>query len=579
MQKDDQSLKNLIRKNVKSKDLIGSFILYMLEIFNLDAGFAIVVDTTSENDNNNENDNKNDNKNNSNFAFDISTNNIIANIITVNILDKVVENNVLVYKKIIEKNEPLFINKPLYGFKSSVLIPVKLDNFSNRKILFAFLKKDFLVSKEIYSNLRKEIFNFLKLLNYYSNYQIKNDAKKLSNIFLKNLNKISIGLSLGSIIDEYIKVLIKNMPSFISITSYKITNKIDKATLVSFHSKAKIVSINPYVNTDYLFKNFSNKCKIKSLENIFYNDKKKNVVFKKVELNDATSYVFIYELNKNYNYFDYEKLIKSSLSHINLLVCLYENKKQECDFGKQQSLSYLSSGLVHYVNNFLQGLSSRLELIKMLSKNDAKLLEQIDKILLSFDGAKSLSGKLSLISNNFSNNPYATLEDISFTDFIYDIFVKFSDEYADTYGDFLDLQINDLTNKYYTTCNKESLFLAIWGILVNAVEFSKDEFTDIRIKLNYFYKKNVDSCNFLTLFIDDLGRGMKKDVLSRAFEPFFSTKDIDIKTRISPNLYGLSLTISRAVITSIRGHIDIVSTEDIGTRVKIILPIKLNKIN
>ena len=52
--------------------------------------------------------------------------------------------------------------------------------------------------------------------------------------------------------NEYIKVLIKNNISFISITSYKITNKIDKATLVSFHSKAKIVSINHMCYTDII---------------------------------------------------------------------------------------------------------------------------------------------------------------------------------------------------------------------------------------------------------------------------------------------------------------------------------------
>ena len=109
--------------------------------------------------------------------------------------------------------------------------------------------------------------------------------------------------------------------------------------------------------------------------------------------------------------------------------------------------------------------------------------------------------------------------------------------------------------------------------MLNAYEFSDEDNVNIKLNLEYFYNKNQNSSNFLRLTIDDIGRGMSEEVSLKAFEPFFSTKSIDKRTRISPNLDGLGLTISRAIVSSYGGFIDIITLKNRGTRVKIILPI------
>src|SRR5262249_12500624 len=68
----------------------------------------------------------------------------------------------------------------------------------------------------------------------------------------------------------------------------------------------------------------------------------------------------------------------------------------------------------------------------------------------------------------------------------------------------------------------------------------------------------------LELVVGDTGCGMTRDLLTRAQEPFFSTK---------PSGHGLGLAICRSIVAQLRGNLGIWSTPGAGTRVRVILPI------
>jgi len=79
----------------------------------------------------------------------------------------------------------------------------------------------------------------------------------------------------------------------------------------------------------------------------------------------------------------------------------------------------------------------------------------------------------------------------------------------------------------------------------------------------------VSSANLekhINIRISDNGEGMSSDVLSRAFEPFFTTRDVGKGT-------GLGLTVARDVIHAHSGKITLDSTPGEGTVVTILLPI------
>ena len=77
----------------------------------------------------------------------------------------------------------------------------------------------------------------------------------------------------------------------------------------------------------------------------------------------------------------------------------------------------------------------------------------------------------------------------------------------------------------------------------------------------------IDPRNWLVLAIRDTGCGMSPDVLSRANEPFFSTK---------PDRDGVGLTIAQGIWRRHRGSLSIDSRPGLGTTIRLSIgPIRL----
>ncbi len=80
---------------------------------------------------------------------------------------------------------------------------------------------------------------------------------------------------------------------------------------------------------------------------------------------------------------------------------------------------------------------------------------------------------------------------------------------------------------------------------------------------------NLHEGDYACLSVIDQGRGMDAKTLDHIFEPFFSTKPIDHGT-------GLGLSVVQGIVQSHKGHIDVESQLETGTRVHIYLPIVKN---
>jgi len=71
---------------------------------------------------------------------------------------------------------------------------------------------------------------------------------------------------------------------------------------------------------------------------------------------------------------------------------------------------------------------------------------------------------------------------------------------------------------------------------------------------------------YVVITVTDSGRGMSPAVLASAFEPFFTTKDIDLGK-------GLGLATVRKVASEHGGTVHLTSEVDVGTTLRIVLPI------
>ncbi|TXD37159.1 PAS domain S-box protein [Lujinxingia vulgaris] len=103
----------------------------------------------------------------------------------------------------------------------------------------------------------------------------------------------------------------------------------------------------------------------------------------------------------------------------------------------------------------------------------------------------------------------------------------------------------------------------IWNLIDNAADavshLSPDQARiDVTLKLS-------DRPGFVLLEIRDNGRGMGEDILSRAFEPFFTTQGIGDGA-------GLGLFVCQGLVAGMDGDITVDSTPGKGTRVRVFLP-------
>ncbi|MGR3176945.1 MAG: sensor histidine kinase, partial [Candidatus Anammoxibacter sp.] len=109
-------------------------------------------------------------------------------------------------------------------------------------------------------------------------------------------------------------------------------------------------------------------------------------------------------------------------------------------------------------------------------------------------------------------------------------------------------------------CSANEIHQAILYVLQNAIDAVEDNGI---VRVASFYNEDDKT---ITMKIIDNGKGMSPDVLRNAMQPFFTTKPVGSGT-------GLGLTIIERIITGHDGKIQIVSTEDSGTTVTMILPV------
>ncbi len=110
----------------------------------------------------------------------------------------------------------------------------------------------------------------------------------------------------------------------------------------------------------------------------------------------------------------------------------------------------------------------------------------------------------------------------------------------------------------YILCNPSALRTAISHLLINAKEAMENEGI-IEITL----EREKD---FAVLRIRDTGKGMNEQEISRAFEPFFSTKSLEENP-------GLGLTFVKKFVEKSGGSIQIESAPGKGTAVSLKLPL------
>jgi signal transduction histidine kinase/ActR/RegA family two-component response regulator len=232
---------------------------------------------------------------------------------------------------------------------------------------------------------------------------------------------------------------------------------------------------------------------------------------------------------------------------------------------KMEAIGTLAGGIAHDFSNFLQAISSYVELMKFENARDSQVSNYLSKILNIINNANNLTKQLLTVSRKIKSELKAT----NLNDQILQVQALLESTIPNTIKVELDLG-KDLKIIHVDSGQIEQVLL---NLALNASHAMPDG-GKITIKTRNFVLDEdlhtihwgTDRGEYVLLKISDTGHGIEKEVQHRMFEPFFTTKAPGQGT-------GLGLAMVYGIVKNHHGHIECDSEPGGGTRFNIYFPI------
>lgn len=213
-------------------------------------------------------------------------------------------------------------------------------------------------------------------------------------------------------------------------------------------------------------------------------------------------------------------------------------------------LGQLSGGIAHDLNNMLGVLMGMADLLKMSLPEEDPLQDSVDLILTTLTRAAGLAEKMLAFARQTPMNRVpvdlaALLRELRFLG-------------RTALPDQIRAEVVVPQGPIMVNGDENLLLSALLNLILNAGEAMAADGV-VRVT-------GTCEAGKVVILVEDEGRGMDKETLSRIFEPFFSTK-FDKKGT------GLGLSLVRRTILEHHGTIDVQSELGKGTRVLVTLPL------
>ena len=105
----------------------------------------------------------------------------------------------------------------------------------------------------------------------------------------------------------------------------------------------------------------------------------------------------------------------------------------------------------------------------------------------------------------------------------------------------------------------------IINIVNNAIKYTDSGYVRVKLEVNSIEGDDIE----LLVSVKDTGQGIKSEDMTRIFNSF---SRIDTKKNRYKEGTGLGLSIAKWIVDQHKGYFEVVSAEDVGTRVSIHLP-------
>ncbi len=237
---------------------------------------------------------------------------------------------------------------------------------------------------------------------------------------------------------------------------------------------------------------------------------------------------------------------------------------------KMEAIGQLTGGIAHDFNNLLQvvtgsleGLQRRVSQVEHLPQG-MDMQRFVEHALRGAERAANLTRRLLAFSRRQALDAKPT--DIG------RLAGGMSDLLRRTLGEAISIEAVNAAGLWRVSIDANQLESALLNLAVNARDAmpngGKLTIETANCVLDELYVsrfEGLEAGSYVMIAVSDTGTGMTKDVLERALEPFFTTKDVGHGT-------GLGLSQVYGFVKQSGGHVRIYSEVDEGTTIKLYLP-------
>ncbi|MES3022127.1 MAG: PAS domain S-box protein [Pseudomonadota bacterium] len=231
---------------------------------------------------------------------------------------------------------------------------------------------------------------------------------------------------------------------------------------------------------------------------------------------------------------------------------------------KMETIGKLTGGVAHDFNNLLQVISGNLQLLASDVAGNDKAMRRVRNAMSGVERGAKLASYLLAFGRRQALDPKV----VKVSQYI----VGMEDMLRRSLGEEIEIETICSGGLWNTLIDTAQIENAVLNLAINARD-AMDGAGKLTIevsnaKLDDMYAAQhpeVSAGQYVMLAVSDTGTGMTPDVVSQAFEPFFSTKEEGKGT-------GLGLSMVYGFVKQSGGHVKIYSEPGHGTTVKLYIP-------
>lgn len=256
---------------------------------------------------------------------------------------------------------------------------------------------------------------------------------------------------------------------------------------------------------------------------------------------------------------------------------------------KMASIGQMAAGVAHEINNPIGFVSSNLDSLKHYIVSLTSIIEQDGRLLAECEQVESLKALVSACENTrkqadldfvLEDLNSLLVESIEGTQRVRQIVADLKDFSHIDQPDMTVIDLHDLIDKTINvaaneikykaqivseygkvppiTCYGGKIGQVILNLLVNAAQAIEEQGT-ITVRTGH-------ESDRVWFEVSDTGRGIPADVLSKIYDPFFTTKKVGEGT-------GLGLHMVHKIIEAHQGSVNVESSPGVGTAFRVTLPL------